>query len=286
MHALLRFLEYVRRELGADDVRGEIGGREPGPDTIFEMMPGGIRVVAIFDAPPAHVESLRTKLQALVESFASIQAREDIMPSSASRVGAGHELDDALDVLAQRARAQGALVIDDSSPVIWGSSLVPHGPEDLEEAIAVARIADAFEALGLDVFELFRADADAVRARLLVLGSNDTTALLRDLERLRELDDRVLDRRHIAVMRAIAAVRGAEGKGAPQMPSGLHVMVREFANIYRLVLVFEAGFSELHAEAALIHALPAIERLVTLLPPRDPISGGAKVAVLRRLRRV
>jgi hypothetical protein len=286
MNALLRFLEYVRRELGADDVRGEIGGREPGSDVISGMMPGGIRVVAIFDAPPANIDSLRTKLQALVESFASIQAREDVTPSSAPRAGAGHDLDDALDALAQRARAQGALVIDDSSPVIWGSSLVPHGPEDVEEAIAVSRIASAFGAFGLDVFELLSADAETVRARLMAAGPNDTTALVRDLERLRELDDRVLDRRHIAAMRAIAAVRDAEGKGAPKMPPGLHVMVREFANIYRLVLVFEAGFSELHAEAALIHALPAIERLVTLLPPRDPISGGAKVAVLRRLRRV
>jgi hypothetical protein len=50
--------------------------------------------------------------------------------------------------------------------------------------------------------------------------------------------------------------------------------------------VFDGPFSELHAEGALIHALPAIERLVTSLPPRDPAAGGAKVAVLRRLRPV
>lgn len=286
MHALLRFLEYVRRELGADDVRGEIGGREPGPNAIFGMLPGGVRVVAIFDTPPSDIAARRTKLEAIVETFASIQAREDLTPSSTSRAGAGHDLDEALDVLAQRARARGALVIDDSSPVIWGSSLVPHGPEDVDEAIVVARVANAFSALGLDVFELFRADSDTVRARLTAAGSSDAATLVRELERLRELDDRVLDRGHLAAMHAIAAVREAEGKGAPQMPPGLHVWVREFANIYRLVLVFDAGFSELHAEAALIHALPAIERLVTLLPPRDPISGGAKVAVLRRLRRV
>ncbi|MDQ3037679.1 MAG: hypothetical protein M3Y87_35125, partial [Myxococcota bacterium] len=90
----------------------------------------------------------------------------------------------------------------------------------------------------------------------------------------------------LTTMRAIAAVRAAEGEAPPPRPAGVHVMVRDFATIYRLVLVFDAAFSELHAEAALIHALPAIERLVTSLPPRDPVSGGAKVAVLRRLRRV
>lgn len=290
MQALLRFLEYVRRELGADDVRGEIGGREPSPEAIWSTMPGGIRVVVVFDTPPEDVADVRAKLRTLVESFASL-ARDPVLgaevPQGApQRVGVGHDLDDALDVLAQRARALAAIVIDDTSPVIWGSSLVPHGPEDVDEAIWIARVSRAVVTVGLDPVELVAKEPEAVHAALVAAGASDTGALARDLERLRELGPRVVDRAHLTTMRAIAAVRAAEGGEAPPRPAGVHVIVRDFATIYRLVLVFDAPYSELHAEAALIHALPAIERLVTSLPPRDPVSGGAKVAVLRRLRRV
>lgn len=292
MQALLRFLEYVRRELGADDVRGEIGGRDPEPGVICATMPGGIRVVVVFDTPPADEGEVRAKLRTLVESFASLGGRDNVLGSEApqsqppQRAGVGHDLDDALDVLAQRARAVAAVVIDDTSPVIWGSSLVPHGPEDVDEAFWVARVSKAIAALDLDPLELVAKDAEAAHAALAAAGSPDAGALARDVDRLRELGARVLDRAHLLAMRGIAAVRESEGKEAPPRSTDVPLMVREFASIYRLVLAFEPGFSELHAEAALIHALPAIERLVTSLPPRDPVSGGAKVAVLRRLRRV
>ncbi|AKF10228.1 hypothetical protein [Sandaracinus amylolyticus] len=286
MKALLRFLEVVRRELEADDVRGEIGGRDPGPDVIWGTMPGGIRVVAVYDAPPVELDDKRVKLRALLESFASLGTREEASPPPPPRVGAGHELDDALDLLAQRARALGALVVDDASPVIWGSSLVPHGPEDVDEATWVTRIAAAVEALGLDPLALFKREPDEVRGELQKAGASDAAALARDVERVRELGRRVLDRAHLLAMRAVAAVRESEGASAEPRAEGMHALVRSFANIYRVVLVFDAPFSELHADAALIHAMPVIERLVTSLPPRDPVSGGAKVAVLRRLRRV
>lgn len=291
MQALLRFLEYVRRELGADDVRGEIGGREPGEDAVWGTMPGGIRVVAVFDAPPADIDDKRAKLRQLVESFASLGARDEVAASAPpQRVGVGHDLDEALETLAHRARALAALVIDDSSPVIWGSSLVPHGPEDVEEAIWVARVAKAIEALGLEPAQIVAKEGEALRAAL--GGAGDALALARDVERLRDLGARVIDRAHLAAMRAIAKVRASEGSvptaeiERAARAAGEHLIVREFATIYRLVLPFDGPFSELHAEAALIHALPVIERLVTSLPPRDPVSGGAKVAVLRRLRRV
>lgn len=284
MQALLRFLEIVRRELGADDVRGEIGGREPPAGTIWATTPGGVRIVAIFDRAPADLEELRARLRVLAESFATVSSIDETSHSQPPRAGAGHELDDALDVLAQRARSAAALVIDDSSPEIWGSSLVPHGPEDVEEAIWIARIASAVEATGHDLAELVTRDPEAIRAAL--APAPDPSALARDVERVRELGARAVDRRHLLAMRAIAAVREAEGKGEPGAGAPVPILVRTFATIYRLILVFEGPVSELHAESALIHALPVIERMVTSLPPRDPVAGGAKVAVLRRLRRV
>lgn len=284
MQALLRFLEIVRRELGADDVRGEIGGREPGEGAVWAMTPGGVRVVAVFERAleGAALEETRAKLRALAESFASLATIEEPPHSQPPRAGVGHELDDALDVLAQRARAAAAMVIDDASPEIWGSSLVPHGPEDVDEAIWVTRIAAAVRAAGADLSELVGKDAELVRSAL--AGTSDASALARDVERVRELGARAIDRRHLLAMRAIAAVRDAEGKGEPA--TDVPMLVRQFATIYRLILVFEGPVSELHAEAALIHGMPLIERLVTSLPPRDPAAGGAKVAVLRRLRRV
>ena len=42
--------------------------------------------------------------------------------------------------------------------------------------------------------------------------------------------------------------------------------------------MFDGPFSELHAEAATLKALPMIERLVLALPPIDPgPRGGARV---------
>lgn len=283
MQALLRFLEIVRRELGADDVRGEIGGREPPPGTLWASTPGGVRIVAVFDRPPADPEDLRARLRVLAESFATVSAIEESSHSQPPRAGVGHELDDALDVLAQRARAVAAVVIDDSSPEIWGSSLVPHGPEDVDEAIWISRVASAVSAAGADLAELVTREPEAIHAAL--AGSPEASALTRDVERVRELGARAIDRKHLLAMRAIAAVREAEGKGE-SFGGALPIVVRPFATIYRLVLAFDGPVSELHAESALIHALPAIERLVTSLPPRDPVAGGAKVAVLRRLRRV
>jgi hypothetical protein len=287
MQALLRFLDLVRRELGADDVRGELGGREPTGDVVWASMPSGIRVVVVFDTPPADLDDKRSKLRTLLESFASLGAIDEPSHPPPPR-GVGHDLDDALDVLAQRARAGAAFVIDDTSPVIWGSSLVPHGPEDVDEAIWIARVARAVRNAGHDLSEIVTRDPESIRSLLSEGGVavGDVAALARDVERVRELGTRALDRVHLLSMRAVAAVREHEGKEGTIDEPELLVFVRHFATIYRLVLVFDSPFSELHAEGALIHALPVIERLVTSLPPRDPAAGGAKVAVLRRLRRV
>jgi len=47
-----------------------------------------------------------------------------------------------------------------------------------------------------------------------------------------------------------------------------------------VVLVFDHSFSELHAEGALVRALPRLERMVLSLPPIEPPPRGAKVVKL------
>jgi hypothetical protein len=101
---------------------------------------------------------------------------------------------------------------------------------------------------------------------------------------VQELETRLTPGRWLRVAHAIAGARGLGGAHLGLSEVCAHI--RAFAGIYRVILVYEGPFSELHAEGALVRALPVITRLVTALPPRDPVSGGAKVAVLRRLRRV
>jgi hypothetical protein len=82
-------------------------------------------------------------------------------------------------------------------------------------------------------------------------------------------------RRHVLLARAMAELRRAdmEGQVGSRMVvsgPGLGWMARSFAGIYRALVVYPGPFSELRAEGALVRALPAIEQLVTALPPADP----------------
>jgi hypothetical protein len=101
--------------------------------------------------------------------------------------------------------------------------------------------------------------------------------------------------RHLASRRALPIVRAMPE--IAMLPKGGHLhaahaepgfgyVARSFAGIYVLILVFEGPFDEIGVRRATQSALPAIERLVLSLPPRDPSTQGAKVAVaIRRLRR-
>src|SRR5262249_18547005 len=100
--------------------------------------------------------------------------------------------------------------------------------------------------------------------------------------------------RHLASRRAIFEVRALPEMAT--LPRGGHVhhtvsgadfgyVARSFAGIYVLVLVFDATFDELRAKRAIVHALPAIERLVLALPPLDPGPPVAGVVALRGRRR-
>ena len=65
----------------------------------------------------------------------------------------------------------------------------------------------------------------------------------------------------------------------------LSYVVRSFATIYMLVVVFDRPFDELRAERSVTHALPTIERLVLALPPMDPDPPVAGAGVMRMRRR-
>lgn len=281
---LLRFLDLVRKELGSDDARIELGLRPPPEGAIAADVGRGFRVVATFDASAPDPAPLRARLESLVASFAGTLAALELPAGQSAPGGSGGELQDALELLAHRARAETALVIDHASPEIWGSSEPTREPlAHVDDALLFARVISRLEAASLSLEEALGLDDGALRARLADsgLGAADVASLSRALGDVAELaSGRSPTPRHLRAARAIASARERAEGAWP------HVFVRAFATIYRLVLVFEGPFSELHAEGAVIRALPIIERLVTSLPPRDPVATGAKVAVLRRLRRV
>lgn len=296
MHALLRLLDVVRRELGADDVRAEIGGKEPeGRGSVWASLPGGFRVVATFDTPPADPERLREKLGALAASFGGVVPAPDAW-STLSHELAARRLDDELEVLVDRAGAVRAVVIDVRSPVIWGSSGMLRGNEGVESALETARAADEAEAAGVDLAELLETEGPAARERLEQSGVEPRVAvgLARTAETIRRESRRsgAAWRHYLLTSRAIAATRDMTA----ELPSvgGLRELVRRdgwallargFGSIYCLVLVFDGAFSELHAEAAVVHALPVIERMVLSLPPVDPPPRAKEGKVVRLAKR-
>lgn len=273
---LLRFLDLVERELGAKEARVEISRHEPTGDVVWAPMNNGFRVVVVFEQRP-DVDTARARLAALVSTFAGVLAESSLPSVRDSPASVVTTLADALAILAERARAESAWVIDDSTPEIWGGSL-PHEGVDVEVALRVASLAAAADAIETTPAELSRL-GPGLRSWLADRGVTPDEAR-RIEEDLEILARPVLDGPLLRMARAIAAVRGGPSAKDP-------VFTRRFAGIYELVLVFAGPYSELHAEGAVLRMLPFIERLVTALPPRDPVgAGGAKVAVLRRLRRV
>lgn len=293
MQNLLRFLELVRRELDADDARIEIGGREPSPEdqTLLTVpLADSQRLVVSWEQAPSpeHRANARDRLSALIESFAPSVSRDSIAlaPHIVSSKVSTSALDEALGLLARRARAEEAIVIDHASPEVWGSSEVPRDAMTVDDAVQLSRTASALASIGESLSDLVALDDDTVRERLKARGVESLAAHThaRSVSWARTLGSRASDSIRLRVARAIAATRAME-HGAPP-PEDLWMLVRPFAHIYRLVLLFDGPPSALHVEAALLKMLPHIERLVLSLPPRDPITRGAKVTPLRRLRPV
>lgn len=284
--ALLRLLDLVQRKLGADDVRAELGGREPDDERlVWCPLEGGYRIVAVFDQVPEDRDARSRRLEVLVRSFSgTLESRESERPPISSELAA-RRLDDALDALADRAGAVSAVAIDAQSPVVWGISGTRRGDEDVETSIRTADAAEKAVHAGVDFAALLEREPIEVRALLEQRGVESETArlLTREAELIRQASRRSIAawRHHLLTARAIAAVRREGGEPSSYQREAVReesfgYLARAFANIYRLVLVFEGPFSELHAEAAVVHALPHIEHLVLALPPVEPPPRGER----------
>jgi len=295
---LHRLLEVVRRELGADDARLEVGGRPPSdPSSLYCALPSGWRLGAVFDRPPEEPEAAQARLAALAASFADLGPGDppDRLPGF-TRANAQRRLDDELHLLAERAGAVRALVIDDRSPIIWGSSEPRGAREDVETALATAAALELAARAGLELERWVDASPEDFAAELAArqLDRGEAARLELAARSIREASRRhgqTAWEHHLLAMRAVAAVRRTIEADPSSRTAHLRLisrgedfgyLARGFASIYVLILVFGARFSELHAEAKLLQELPLVERLVVALPSNDPPPAGGQVVRLRR----
>ncbi|WP_437284530.1 hypothetical protein [Sorangium sp. So ce406] len=288
--ALLRFLDLVQRELSADDALIELGGKPPAdPRAVWCALPNGSRLVARFAEPPREPAEVSRRLEELSAAFAGLSSGGG--GQRPAHGGSTHRLDDELEVLAQRAGALGAVVVDDTSPVIWGTSEPRRDEADVDYALLLAQWADDVEHAGVNLIDLLELDDLALEQTLATtsLGPGERETIAGHLQKIRERGSRSPNawRRQVAIARAIDRVRGpAASEGSTHgrfvgQDEQVGVYARSFASIYRLVLAYPGPFSELQAEGAVQHALPHIERLVLALPPIDP-RPGAKIVRLHR----
>lgn len=265
--ALFRLLDVVRQRLPARDARVEIGGEPPTGNAVWADLQPGWRVVALLPDDADH-DDAKQRLVTLVAAFSGVP-KYDMLP--ALRAAPQRSLDAALSSLCERTGAVGAVLIDVSSPILWGRS---H--DYMHSDLTVDMLVEANEHIAAD-------GKLAPAGRALLAAGDDEQA------------------RHLAAAaRAVAIVREATQRPMgkvrqSQPPSELprHVMENSddfgfdahlLADIYYAVLCFEARFSELSASGTLTRAIPMLERLVAALPPIEPPPRGGRVIPLTERR--
>lgn len=272
MEALERLLDVVRRDLEASRAALEFStAYQEDASSVYVPLRDGWQLRVDFDTPVQNTEAKREQLRVLARSFDRVlNDALDIAPTPQQATSrSATEIAHTLDALQQRVGAAAVWVIDDRSPIVWGASEGGRWLTDAEQARALG------DAMG---------DATPEQARAWLDGQQlppppASLAQARDawLEALAEHDDSPST---LVVFAALS--RAARSTCALSEPLGQgHVISRPFAAIYRLVAVFDAQFSALHAQATLTRAVPLIERLVTEHPPIDPTPQGARIHAFR-----
>lgn len=281
MDGVGRFLALVRQELAADDARLEVGGRAPtGERVVWVELEDGWRLVASFDQEVDDLEDRKQKLVTLVDSFhGTIEdlRREPRVPAVAREATARSELRLCLDVLCERAMAAAAVVVDEQSPVVWGTSTGAAWLDDAQRAAEAGRILNRAAQAGFDALE-WLGRSDPVTPALPKDVRDELVARRGSLRLL--VSQTTAPAARLAVLRAVALARDEDEVSV--RGDDFSAITRRFGGIYRLALAFENGYSELHAESTLARALPSIERLVADLPPIDPTPAGARIFTLPR----
>jgi len=257
-HRALKLLDYLERQLEAEQCRIEIGGQpRDDPSWIWVSVGEHRRVVAVFAEPPEDPEAVRDRLEAYVDAFGDTASVPPPEVTPAEPLGGPKEaLHVELAAFAATAGAFGVAVIDASSPVIWGRSHHEIGDE-------VPRLLGLTEA----------GEAGEARRGALELAGTPRTRLLAVAEAVR--------RARVATEETpseVGTLHRSLGRGT-KSPTGIYA----FAGGYLLAVAFTADdFSETRVERALKQYRSRLERLVGRLPPVDPPPRGGKVVRLTR----
>jgi hypothetical protein len=267
-----RLMALVQRELGAESVKLLDGVTEPvdAENVLYAKLPDGRRLAVAFPAPPPARDVLERRLRMLTSTFA--QSLGD-GPRSSSRPQVSGSLQQELRALAVRARALDAAVIDAHSPVLWGA-----GSQEVDAALDNLPRLDASNA------RLVEVPAPSSDAPLDDEPDDVSESLLPTVQRVRELTEKATEL--VRDLPGLDALRKGGHVAEVIHGTGIVALVRSFAAIYLLVVVYEGPFDEVRAERAVEDALPRIERFVLALPPLDPKPAPmAGVISLRRGRR-
>jgi len=273
----MRLLALVCRELSAEDARIEIGGRPPMDDGCHLWVPLGSqrRLVAVFAEAPAEPEGVRDRLTALAEAFAETASVAAPAVTTTTRLA----LNEELGALGERAGACCAVIVDASSPVIWGRSHPELGVAgDVERWLSAARALERVEALLGGASDLRELGLAEVKARLRTGRQTEAAAELARVAAAWELPPGAFAR-WARCGRALVAMRDQlVGLPASQL-GGLRLVrrdddggyyVRGLASVYQLVLAFDGPLSEPRVEGVVRRTCPLLEKLIAALPPLDP----------------
>ncbi len=297
MDDLLRLLELVCRELGAEDAHVRLGGRrDDDPCLVEHPLRPGCRLVARLPEPPREPEAVARRLAELASTFTGtlVHAIETAEGSWARSTGAsahaggrGQALVQTLADLRDATGAALALVFDRQSPVIWGCSDPALGLRDRPAARVLAGALSSLRAQGLDPVHTAASQAsDAALLRLDRLADDGPSSTTLELAR-RALQSAEQAQPGGAVLLAAAAralaLLDEAPEGPPRMPEGDDpgIASKGLLGLYVVALVFTRPFSPLRVEGVLRRALPIVERNVLELPPLDPEPAEGRVVPLR-----
>jgi hypothetical protein len=290
-----RLAAVLQRELGALEVRFVRSPAPPAEDSeavLTSLVPGGPLVVAHFHEPQADREAKARRMEMIVASFADLLSDASPDATRHKHPQPARSLAGELSALAGRAGALAGLVVDAKSPVIWGASDAPDASDDAAEETDSARLNHMAARAGLRFSALVSEPLlDTTEGPHQTAGDASDGV---DAEAMTPEERAEFWRRVLLVRNALAAVRALPHVANLHKGEHLHesvrtpelsYVVRSFATIYMLLLVFDRPFDELRAERSVAHALPTIERLVLALPPSEPTPPMAGVGVMRSRRR-
>jgi len=238
--SLPRLLALLSDKLGADDAYVQICGAAPQDDhLVWAALPeANRRVVVRFDAglSGAQRSEKQQQLQALVDAFSATLADGENEAKSVRPPPVAEGIDEALQSLVQRCEALGAVVIDGSSPVLWGKS---HPQLGLGEPSAIAL------------------------QRMLVIDDDAETSQPAVLSLTARAARRVRDE--------LSQCSSAKAMGQlVHQQDDFGLFARYLGDAYALVLSFEGRFSELKVSGIVRSASARLEHLLAKIPPFDP----------------